>query len=438
MAEEGEELSAGQGTVFDQSVNAFGHQIPGLSGNDELLFFVGNSFFNQNWVSAPASTTARDGLGPFFNGRACSSCHFKDGRGKSSAGRYNAFNHGILLRLSIPGQDANGGPNPEPTYGTQLQDQSIGSVATQGGFSVNYTTISGQYPDGEPYELRKPNYTINNLAYGPMDPNVLVSPRVAPQVIGLGFLEAISDYDILANEDEFDQNNDGISGKANYVWDYEHNRVSVGRFGWKANQPSILQQNAAAFNGDLGIKTFLFDEENCVGNICDTLPNGGMIEIDNDDLLKVVLYSSSLAVPARRNWDDENTLKGKALFNEIGCASCHIPKFKTKATHYLTPALTNQTIRPYTDLLLHDMGTELSDGRPDYRANGNEWRTPPLWGIGLIETVNGHTELLHDGRARNIEEAILWHGGEAKKSKEDFINLSKEQREQVIKFINTL
>lgn len=438
LSEKGEEYSAGQGTIFDVSVNAFSHQLPGLTGRNQLLFFVGNSFFNQNWVSAPASTTARDGLGPFFNARACSSCHFKDGRGKSSPGRYDVFNSGLLLRLSIPGKDSKGASIPEPTYGGQLQDQSISRVTTQGGFSVNYSTIVGNYSDGTTYTLRKPDYIINHLAYGPLDPSVMISPRVAPQMIGLGFLEAISDYAILLNEDEHDINGDGISGKANYVWDYEHQRVSLGRFGWKANQPSLLQQTCGAFSGDMGITTFLFPDPNCAGTICDTLPNGGSPEIDDDDLLKVVLYSSTLAVPARRNWNNQSVLRGKERFNEIGCASCHIAKFKTKSTHYLSPALTNQVIRPYTDLLLHDMGEELADNRPDFKATGREWRTPPLWGIGLIETVNGHTELLHDGRARNVEEAILWHGGEGKTSREKFKHLSKEEREDILNFINSL
>lgn len=435
--EEGEELSGGEATIFDVSRNAFGFQAPGFNGDDELLFFVGNSFFNQNWVSAPASTTARDGLGPLFNARSCAACHFKDGRGQPPTFD-GALAEGMLLRLSVPGTNAVGGPKPEPTYGGQLQDQSLLTIMREGGYQVRYEEISGTYPDGTPYTLRKPIYEFTGLQYGDMAPDVMTSPRVGSQIIGLGLLEAISEADILSQADETDADGDGISGKPNYVWNREIQAASLGRFGWKANQPTLLQQTAEAFNGDVGIKTSMLPEENCSPvQGCDSLPDGGAIEIDDDDLLKVVLYVSSLAVPARRDWEDEEVLKGKSLFIETGCASCHTPKWTT-GQHPRFEALSNQLIRPYTDLLLHDMGAELADNRPDYQATGREWRTPPLWGIGLIPTVNRHSFFLHDGRARNLEEAILWHGGEAEAAREAFKALKESDRQKLIKFLETL
>jgi len=436
-AEKGEELLGGEATIFDQSPNAFIYQIPGLSDNDGLLFFVGNSFFNQNWVSSPASTKARDGLGPVFNARSCAGCHFKDGRGRPPAFDGETAT-GMLLRLSVDGQGSHGEPVPEPTYGGQFQDNSILGVMKEGGFEILYSEVEGKYPDGTSYSLRKPHYQFVNLEYGEMSSAVKISPRVAPQMIGLGLLEAISEETILRNADEDDVDNDGISGRPNYVWDVLNKKTTLGRFGWKANEPNILQQSAGAFSGDMGITTFVFPDENCPHGVnCDTLPNGGKPEIDDDDLLKVVLYSSTLAVPAQRDVNDPNVLKGRQLFEKTGCVKCHIPKVQT-GIHPTIDGLSNQTIRPYTDLLLHDMGEDLADFRPDFQANGKEWRTPPLWGIGLFNVVNGHTFYLHDGRARNIEEAILWHGGEAENIKKKFMELSKDERSKLIRFLESL
>jgi CxxC motif-containing protein (DUF1111 family) len=317
--------------------------------------------------------------------------------------------------------------------------QTINDVHYEGKVQIAFEYISGQYEDGTAYELRKPIYTLTDLQYGSMDPSIMISPRIGQQMIGLGLLEAIDESDLVALEDLSDQNNDGISGKANYVWDMNSMSVKLGRFGWKCNQPSLMQQVAGAFVGDLGIKSFLFPTENhtdqqteCIG-----LPDGGTTEIETDDLMKVVLYASSLAVPARRNVSNPKVREGMELFTKLNCTGCHTPTFVTGANHSLT-YLNNQHIHPFTDLLLHDMGNELADGRPDYMADGNEWRTQPLWGLGLISTVNGHSFLLHDGRARSIEEAILWHGGEAEQSKNEFKALSKNEREALIQFLNSL
>ena len=434
--EANEELSGGIASVNNHSENAFGQAAPNLTENEALLFFVGNSFFNQNWVQSPASTTARDGLGPMMNARSCSGCHFKDGRGHVPEFD-GETSGGLLLRLSISGSDAHGGPLADPNYGGQLQDMSIAGIDKEGTYSISYTDISGTFEDGTAYTLQNPTYSFIELNYGALDAGVMISPRVAPQMIGMGLLEAISEADILAHVDEADSDNDGISGKANYVWDVSSKTTRLGRFGWKANQPSLKQQVAGAFLGDMGITSSLFPMNNCNDEACDTLPTGGEYEIPDDDLDKVVLYSSTLAVPFRRNVDDQDVLKGKEIFQELKCNACHVQKYTT-GTHPTFSALSNQTIFPYTDLLLHDMGDALADNRPDYLATGNEWRTPPLWGIGLFNTVNGHTQYLHDGRARNLTEAILWHGGEAESSKNEFKALAKTEREQLLAFLNSL
>lgn len=438
-AEQGEEYSGGsQNTVFDVSTNAFSFSSPGLKGNDELNFFVGNSFFKQNWVAAPASTKARDGLGPTFNARSCASCHLKDGRGEPMAFT-GEVSRGMLMRLSIPGIDENGGPLAHPDYGDQLNDQSIPTIAAEGQIQISYQTIQGSFADGETYTLQSPQYSIINTAYGPLGAGVLMSPRVGQQVIGMGLLEAIDETRILSLADEHDADGDGISGKANYVWDIQKQQTVLGRFGWKANQPSVAQQTAGAFIGDMGLTTHIFPDENCPGtqNGCRSAEHGGQPELEDDDLEKVVLYISNLAVPARRSHTSETVLKGKQLFNDMGCAGCHVASHTTGG-HPRFSNLANQKIWPYTDMLLHDMGPELADGRPDFLASGTEWRTPPLWGIGLIKTVNGHTRFLHDGRARNIQEAILWHGGEGTASRDNYKQLTKQERESVLEFLNSL
>jgi CxxC motif-containing protein (DUF1111 family) len=273
-----------------------------------------------------------------------------------------------------------------------------------------------------------------------MEPGAMISPRIAQQIPGLGLLENISEQTIIARADEDDQNKDGISGKVNYVWDEAHQQTVLGRFGWKANQPSLLQQVASALNGDVGITTRLFPDDGLSASQKETykdVPNGGTPELDDKKLQEIVVYVQSLAVPGRRNHTDKQILRGKQIFGDLNCTACHTPKYTTSNASPLS-YLNNQIIRPYTDLLLHDMGDELADHRPDFKATGTEWRTPPLWGIGLLQTVNGHTALLHDGRARTIEEAILWHGGEAQTANNNFKALPETDREALIKFLESL
>ncbi len=436
--EPGEELSGGQATVFDTTPNAFSLPVPGLEREQELLFFVGNSFFNKNWVTAPSSTTARDGLGPFFNSRSCAGCHFKDGRGRAPDFEGERPT-GLLMRLSVPGAGDHGGPLPDPVYGGQLQDDAVMGLAAEGVLAVSYEEVPFTFPDGEVVVLRRPVYTFKDPAYGVPNAEMMFSPRVANQMIGMGLLEAVPEEAILALADPDDADGDGVSGRPNYVWDVAAQGTALGRFGWKANEPTVAQQTAGAFLGDIGITTPLFPTQNCTAAApdCATAPDGGAPEIDPDDFDKVVLYAGALAVPARRDWTDPVVLEGKRLFAEVGCTACHAPLLTT-GEHPTLPALSNQTIRPYTDLLLHDMGAGLADGRPDFLATGSEWRTPPLWGLGLIETVNGHSNLLHDGRARGPLEAILWHGGEAETARNNFARLDPSEREAILRFLNSL
>ncbi|MDV6169932.1 di-heme oxidoredictase family protein [Flavobacterium sp. DG1-102-2] len=436
-AEAGEEFSGGVATVSNATEEAFGFAYNGLSASESTDFGVGNSFFRQSWVSAPSSTTARDGLGPFYNAVACASCHFKDGRGRPPL--YDGeLGRGLLLRLSIPGMDPHGGPLADPTYGGQLQDNAILGPIIKGQIGITYKTITETFDDGTSVELKKPIYTINNLGYGSLASGPMISPRVGNQIIGLGLLEAVPDAAILGFADEFDNDGDGISGRPNYVYDIESNSQKLGRFGWKANQPNVKQQVAAAFSNDMGITSYMFPNENCPPGVdCGSIPNGGTPEIADLAFDRVVLYSRVLAVPIRRNHNDQDVLNGKKLFNDMQCVACHKPKMQTGDSYFIS-GYQNQTIRPYTDLLLHDMGENLADNATDFLASGSEWRTPPLWGIGLVQTVNKHTNFLHDGRARNLMEAILWHGGEAQAAKEKFKKLSAKEREDVIRFLNSL
>lgn len=430
-------LSGGAATVLATTRQAFGQPLPRLTPDQETRFFVGNSFFNRNWVSAPASTTARDGLGPLFNARSCSACHLHDGRGRAPEPGDRMLS--MLVRLSIPGHDLERGVVPEPTYGDQFNGLAVHGVAPEGREVVTYEEMPGTYEDGESYSLRKPTYGFADLAYGPMHPHTLTSPRVAPAMIGLGLLEAVPEEALLSLADPDDANADGISGRPNRVWDKVLGQTVLGRFGWKANQPNVAQQVAGAFLGDIGITSPLFPDENCphVAVACRNALNGGRPELSAKLLGHVVFYSRTLAVPARRDLQQPDVQRGRQVFDLAQCGACHTPTLHTGSVPGL-PDLSKQVIHPYTDLLLHDMGAALADGRPDFEATGSEWRTPPLWGIGLVETVNRHTHFLHDGRARNLAEAILWHGGEAEASKEYFRRLPRADREALLQFLRSL
>ena len=429
----------GDTTRIDATRNSFSLPAPDLTTAERRAFEVGDSFFTQNWVTAPASTEARDGLGPTFNAQACSSCHVLDGRGAPPNPSLEEAHPGLLIRLSVPGADAvTGAPLPDPSYGGQLQDRSILGVPAEGAVRVSYETITGAYGDGTAYELRMPAFEITDLAFGPLAADIRTSPRLAPQVIGMGLLEAVPADDIMAAADPEDTDGDGISGRANMVWDGRLGVSALGRFGWKANVATVEQQAAGAFLGDIGVTSSLHPEENCPQGqtACAEAINGGSPEIEENRLGMVTIYMRTLSVPAMRDAETEQVRSGARLFEEFGCASCHTVTHQTGVTDIA--ALSEQTIHPYTDLLLHDMGEGLADGREDFGASGREWRTPPLWGIGLIDEINGERFLLHDGRARTLAEAILWHGGEGEASKEAFRLADAEQRADLVAFLEAL
>ncbi|MCS0434474.1 di-heme oxidoreductase family protein [Vibrio diabolicus] len=437
--------SGGQTSVKKEGANAYSLPAANLPMSKRLDFSVGNSFFRNPWVQAPASTDARDGLGPLFNTNGCQNCHIKDGRGHPPE-QNDLHAVSMLVRLSIPAMTSEqktayirDGVIPEPTYGGQLQDFALQDQTPEGKIEITYTDVPVKFKDGTTVTLRKPHLNITDLGYGDMHPDTEFSARVAPPMIGLGLLESIPDETLLAWVDEQDANKDGISGKVNKVWEIEKDDFSIGRFGWKAGQPTLMQQNAAAFNGDVGLTSHLFPNENCTSkqSICDDMPNGGKPEVSENILDFVEFYSQHLAVPIRRNMNDPSVKLGQKIFAASGCESCHKTSVKTAKRPEL-PALSEQLIHPYTDMLLHDMGEGLADNRPEYLANGREWRTAPLWGIGYTEEVNGHTYFLHDGRARNLMEAVLWHGGEAETAKQNVLALNKKERNALIAFLNSL
>lgn len=423
--------SGGTQTVFVSGTGAYSNAFPLLTPLKEEEHEIGDIAFEAVFNSDPNQLNY--GLGPLYNNVSCASCHIGDGRGKApNAGEQLAS---LLIRISIPGTDAHGGPNPVPGFGGQLQHRGILGAPQEANVLVSYTEKTYSFADGETYTLRKPVYILA-APYAALPANVMISPRIASPVFGLGLLEAIDEQDILALEDVNDKDGDGISGKANRVWDVEKQGHSLGRFGWKAGQPSVIQQSAGAYNEDMGITSFIFPKESTEGQPQHTM-SAGVKEISDSLLFAVAYYVRTLAVPGRRKADNETVQQGKALFRNIGCTNCHNPMFTT-TTNVASPEFSSQHIFPYTDMLLHDMGEGLADYRPEFAADGFEWRTSPLWGIGLTKAVNGHNNFLHDGRARNLTEAIMWHGGEAENAKNRFAQLSKGQREAVLKFLNSL
>lgn len=442
------------------TADAFSQPSGNISFERGLDFSVGNGLFRKLWVSAPSSTLVSDGLGPLYNARSCQSCHLKDGRGHVPEGPDDSA-VSIFLRVSVPAGDANlteveaylaglGNAPPrtrdDPVYGGQLQDFGNAGHRAEYQFEVTYSDLTVPMSDGETATLRQPSYSADALGYGPLAPGAMLSPRVAPQMIGLGLLEAIPATDILALADPDDTNGDGISGRPQLVWSTEFGRIMLGRFGHKAGAPTIREQSAMAFAGDIGISSPMFPGHSgdCTAAqpACLTAPDGRtgspeMTEIGAEGLDLVTFYSRNLAVPERRDVDDPQVLQGKQVFYQSGCTACHTPKFVTDRLSD-QPEQSFQLIWPYSDLLLHDMGAGLADNRPEGAANGQEWRTAPLWGIGLTETVSGHAQYLHDGRARSLLEAVLWHGGEAQAARDRVVAMPAADRAALIRYLESL
>ncbi|MEM8773588.1 MAG: di-heme oxidoredictase family protein [Pseudomonadota bacterium] len=448
-----EDRPAGAATVRTRKdEKAFSLPSAQLDENQELDFIVGRALFKKLWVSSPSSNLASDGLGPLFNARSCLRCHLENGRGHPPE-LHEDNTTSMVFRVSVPGgEDVSMAEiadyihaSPDPVYGEQLQDLAIQGHRAEAQVEITYEEFEVTLSEGEVVHLRRPTYAVGNFGYGPLQADAMISPRVAPQMIGLGLLEAIPARDIHANADPDDLDRDGVSGRANIVWSREFNQPMLGRFGLKAGMPTMREQTAAAFSGDIGISSPILPEGwgECTNEQdgCRTAVHGDkdvrVFEIDGQALDLVSFYSSNLGVPGRRSLDAPDVLRGKEMFYAAGCNSCHTPSF---VTHRLKddPERSFQLIWPYTDLLLHDMGEGLADNRPEARASGREWRTPPLWGIGLTQRVSGHTYFLHDGRARSLLEAILWHGGEAQKHRDHVVQMPSSDRAALIKFLESL
>ncbi len=423
-------LSGGATTVFDASPDAFSLPAPNLSATSLARHDEGDEDFEVEFVPAPAAEHA--GLGPVFDNVSCESCHFGDGRGRPPVPPEPFAS--LLFRASVAGRGPNGGPADVPGFGTQIQLRAVPGFTPEAQALLSWTEVGGRFADGTAYSLRVPQFTLTGL-YQALPPNVLISPRVAPVVFGLGLLEAVRVEDILALADPRDRNRDGVSGRPNYVWDAARKRIALGRFGWKANAPNLVQQSAGAYNGDMGVTSNLFPAESCEGRGPACARHA--IEVSDEVVGNTAFYTQTLAVPARRNLDDPKAREGEQLFYVARCNTCHAP---TLTTGFRTAVreVANQVIHPYTDLLLHDMGAGLADNRPDFQASGREWRTPPLWGIGLLQTVNGHTNLMHDGRARDVLAAVLWHDGEARQARDRVKQFTAGQRQALVAFLQSL
>lgn len=430
-ADDDDVLAGGALTVFDEGSGAFTHSFNSLIEPLTQTHAIGDAAFENTFVASPAPI--RPGLGPVFNNVSCASCHVADGRGKAPDAGESLV--GMLIRLSIPGTDPHGGPNPAPGFGGQLQQRAIFGTLPEAGVQITYSDSLFTYPDGQTLTLRKPDVQLIN-PYQSLPTGLMISARVAPPVFGMGLLQAVPESEIVEEADEMDADMDGISGKANYVWDVLSSTMKLGRFGWKAGNPDVMQQSAGALNQDMGITNMVFPEESSYGQI-QYDGRADEPEISDSLLYAIAFYMRTLAVPAARHRDRPEVTEGRTIFRNLGCVSCHRQKLHT-GTDVAFPPVSNQDIYPYTDLLLHDMGPGLADHRPEFRADGSEWRTSPLWGIGLTRIVNGHTNFLHDGRARSLEEAILWHGGEAASAVQKFTQLNSRDRQKLLSFLNSL
>lgn len=442
----------GAGIPAQGGADAFSQPSANMSAAGHVVFAEGRRLFRKLWLASPAPVPAADGLGPLYNARSCQACHVNDGRAPVTAGP-EPGGGGLVLRLSVPGGDAPAtiagwlATRPDPVYGAQVQDRAAPGLRPEARVTVSYDEKPVVLADGTTIPLQVPRYGLADLAHGPLHPEAMLSARLAPPMIGLGLLEAIPAADILAREDPEDADGDGISGRAQIVIFAEDGLPMLGRFGLKAGSPTLRVQVAEAFALDMGLSSPLhpapYGDCTPAQANCRAAPHGQDgappedWEVDRQSLDAITFYARNLAVPQRRGVADPQVLAGKALFHGLACAACHTPRHMT---HRLAGQAEQsfQLIWPYTDLLLHDMGEDLADNRPEGRATGREWKTPPLWGIGLAGAVNGQARFLHDGRARSLEEAILWHGGEARAARDGFAALSAEDRKALIAFLNSL
>jgi len=418
----------------------------GLLFNPPTAFDCNGGPVNFNMGTSPIYEPAL--LGPQYINNSCIECHMLDGRGATPITSADPIDD-YVVRVSIPSQPGEA-PQPHPFYGVQLDTNAVPGATPEGNASIVWEYVNGAFDDGTPYELRKPRFEFTELLYGefgtnipgdsvanptdgPYDGQAEVSVRVAPMLIGLGLLEAVDESEIIAWADEHDTDGDGVSGRANFVADLASGGTALGRYGWKAAQPNLRQQAASAFAHDMGMSSALVGE--------------GPAEVDPWTLDSMTAYLRGLAVPPRENHLDPLAQQGMLLFESAGCVACHRPVMRTASDAQFVP-YRDQIIQPFTDLLLHDMGEDLADGRPEFGASGSEWRTPPLWGVGYVGHVLGtptdpfnpngnpaEPNYLHDGRARSLMEAILWHGGEAESARNAVLAMASSERDALVEYV---
>ena len=426
------------------SSDAYNQPFSDISADLKQSFYLGESVFERFWVPSPSSTTASDGLGPLFNARSCHSCHINNGRGHAPrADQLGSDVPSFFVRLGSQSSNAKDGVVGDFVYGRQFHPLSATNVKPEGNYRVDWETSEEVFPDGYTVTLRKPILQWLTLNYGEFDADTGFSMRVSPPLVGMGLLDAVPTSTILEYADPEDTDKNGISGKAN--WIEIDGIATLGKFGHKASVPSLTAQNQSAFNGDLGLSTPLFPAPSGDCTVaqkdCMIAPNGNSRHIDNlevgeEQMALLDTYVALSRPPTMRNLDKPWLREGKKIFDELNCGSCHRPKLNTGASDF--GVLAHREFYPFTDMLLHDMGPGLANGFPVLQADPQEWRTAPLWGIGLSEQVSGRNGFLHDGRARTIEEAILWHGGEAEASKHAYKSLSAKQRTLFIRFLESL
>lgn len=425
------ELSAGTSTIFLTSSKAYDMPAPWVTNSLSIRFNNGDILYDNPF-------TEESGLGPVYAGYSCGCCHKNAGRTPSTIySQYGSGNYGFSSMLVYIVRK-NGGFFRD--YGRVLHDQTIYGSKAEGKLKVTITEEEYSFPDGEKYSLRRPHFSISEWYSDSISPDDLyISARIPLRHVGMGQIMSISNDELLRLEKESNYPEYGISGRLNYI--VERGVKQIGVSGNKAQHADLTVE--LGFSSDMGITNSRYPEEVCGGQAQHPDFFDGL-EITTEEMEDVDLYMQALGVPARRYVDNEIVKKGEAAFYASKCHLCHIPTLHTRPSGSVLlngtslPWLGGQTIHPYSDFLLHDMGPELDDHIQSGLAYGAEWRTTPLWGIGLQETVNGHTQFLHDGRARNLKEAILWHGGEGAVSREIFKNLPKEDRDALIVFLETL
>lgn len=448
---EGYILSAGTSTNFLNSTFAYDTPADWVKGKYDKRFTSGDGLYDD---ARSTSNGLGGGLGPVYAGYSCGSCHRNTGRTKPSVwtqnenGDYGSGSYGFSSMLVYITRK-NGAFFQD--YGRVLHDQSIYGVKAEGKLKVTYDYQTFTFPDGEVYELAKPNYTITDwYADSIRAEDLICSVRIPLRHVGLGQMMALDPVEIEALARQSNYPEYGISGRCNYIM--ERGVKRLGLSGNKAQHADLTVE--LGFSSDLGVTNSRYPEEICEGQV--QMSQGSMmglsyaqLDVSTEEMEDVDLYLHSLSVPARRNVNDPTVKRGEEMFYQAKCHLCHVTTLHTRprGASLLNgtnlPWLGNQTIHPYSDYLLHDMGSEimgvgLNDNYVSGLARGNEWRTTPLWGVGLQEKVNGHTYFLHDGRARNFVEAIMWHGGEGEASKNLFKQMPKADRDALVKFLESL